>query len=159
MLLFTFRPITENDALAILNWRYQPPLDFYNPNANSIQEDLKYLLASHNSFYTILSDTELKGYCSFGSDGQVSGGDYETEALDIGMGIRPDLTGQGHGILYVNAVVEFARRTFSHQVLRVTVAQFNQRAQQVWKKAGFKEVVKFYNENNNAIFVIMMLDI
>ncbi len=156
---FTFRPITKNDTQTILNWRYKPPLHFYNPNANSIQEDLEYLLAPHNSFYTMLSGTKLEGYCSFGSDGQVSGGDYTTEALDIGIGIHPDLTGQGRGIVYVNAVVEFALCTFSHQVLRVTVAQFNQRAQRVWEKAGFKEVTKFCKHESNTIFVIMTRDI
>ena len=72
------------------------------------------------------------------------------------MGVRPDLTGQGRGSQYVNAVIDFAHRTYSPDRLRVTIAAFNRRAIQVWKKAGFQVVQKFLGGWTNSDFVVMM---
>ncbi|MCG8365865.1 MAG: hypothetical protein MJA27_21340, partial [Pseudanabaenales cyanobacterium] len=76
-----FRPLEKKHALTILNWRYPSPYDYYNFNADTFQADLCYLLDSKNAFFAILNfQGELEGYCSFGSDGQVPGGDYSAEA-------------------------------------------------------------------------------
>lgn len=153
---FTFQPLDRDWALAILNWRYTPPYDYYNFDADTVQEDLCYLLDSENVFYAILNlRGELEGYCSFGLDGQVSGGNYKIEALDIGMGIRPDLTGQGHGKQYAQAVVQYAVDRYQAQKLRVTIAKFNQRAQRVWEKIGFKQVEEFAKIGSGERFVIL----
>jgi RimJ/RimL family protein N-acetyltransferase len=152
----TFHPLNLDWALAILNWRYTPPYDYYNFDADTVQEDLCYLLDSENAFYAILNlQGELEGYCSFGSDGQVPGGGYEIEALDIGMGIRLDLTGQGHGKQYAQAVVQYGTDRYEIQKLRVTIAKFNQRAQRVWKKLGFEQVEEFAKIGSGEKFVIM----
>lgn len=151
----TFRAITANDAQTILNWCYTPPYNFYNHEPNCFETDLQYLLTPANRFYALFNQQGLVGYCSFGADAQVLGGNYKAEALDIGVGIHPDLTGQGHGILYISAVVELAQRTFSPKLLRFTVAQFNQRAQRVWEKAGFQQVEEFCKHQSRTIFVIM----
>jgi [ribosomal protein S18]-alanine N-acetyltransferase len=153
---FTFQPLDRDRALAILNWRYTPPYNYYNFDANTVQEDLCYLLNPENSFYGILNlQGELEGYCSFSLDGQVPGGGYEIEALDIGMGIRPDLTGQGHGKQYAQAVVKYGVNENQAQKLRVTIAKFNQRAQRVWHKLGFEQVEEFAKIGSGEKFVIM----
>ncbi|MGG6238326.1 hypothetical protein ACQ4N7_06760 [Nodosilinea sp. AN01ver1] len=85
---FSLRRLEKEHALPILRWRYLPPYDIYNFDIDTIQEDLCYLIDLKNAFYAILNVyEELEGYCSFGADGQVPGGDYSTEALDIGMGM------------------------------------------------------------------------
>ena len=110
--MFTFHLIDESNALAILGWRYEPPYDFYNDS----EEDaslLQHFLHPQNSFYSILDEnSKLIAYCSFGQNQQVTHGDYCDRALDIGMGIRPDLTGRGKGVEYANAVLEFADNLF-----------------------------------------------
>lgn len=83
-------------------------------------------------------NSELVAYCSFGQDGQVTGADYRDQALDIGMGIRPDLTGRGKGAEYAKAVLEFADSFFKPKAFRVTIAAFNKRAIRVWQKLGFQ---------------------
>ncbi len=98
---------------------------------------------------------ELEGYCSFGSDGQVPGGDYSAEALDLGMGIRPDLVGQGCGKQYARAVVRYGANQYKAKQLRVTIAEFNKRAQRVWEQLGFKEVEKFVKIGSGEEFTIM----
>jgi [ribosomal protein S18]-alanine N-acetyltransferase len=153
---FTFRQLEKEHALAILNWRYTSPYDYYNFDADTIQEDLRYLLDSKNAFCAILNlQGELEGYCSFGSDGQVPGGEYSSEALDIGMGIRPDLVGQGRGRQYAQAVVRYGANQYGAQQLRVTIAEFNKRAQRVWEQLGFEQVEKFVKIGSEEEFVIM----
>jgi ribosomal-protein-alanine N-acetyltransferase len=85
----------------------------------------------------------LIGFCTFGQDARVPGGDYAASALDIGLGVRPDLTGKGHGTEIVTAVVDFAMRTFEPQRLRVTIAEWNTRAQRVWERNGFVPQSRF----------------
>ena len=151
-----FRPLVKKDALAILKWHYLPPYDYYNFNASTTQEDLCYLLDRKNAFFAFLNlQGQLEGYCSFGSDGQVRGGCYSTEALDIGMGIRPDLVGQRRGKLYAQAVVGYGLDRYAVQKLRVTIAQFNKRAQRVWQQLGFEQVEQFVKEGTQEEFVIM----
>jgi [ribosomal protein S18]-alanine N-acetyltransferase len=153
---FTFPLLEKEHALAILNWRYTFPYDYYNFDTNTLQEDLCYLLDSKNAFCSILNlQEELEGYCSFGSDGQVLGGDYRDKALDIGMGIRPDLVGQGRGKYYAQAVAEYGAHQYGIQQLRVTIAGFNKRAQRVWEQLGFEQVEKFVKINSGDEFVVM----
>ncbi|BCL38364.1 GNAT family N-acetyltransferase [Nostoc sp. MS1] len=152
----TFQTLHKDHALAILNWRYTPPYDFYNFNADTVLEDLRYLLDPKNAFYVILNSLgELEGYCSFGADGQVPGGDYRVEALDLGMGIRPDLTGLRHGKYYAQGVIKYGADRYEAQLFRVTIAQFNKRAQRVWQKLGFEQVEEFSKISSREKFVIM----
>lgn len=153
----TFCQFEKEHALAIISWRYDFPYDYYNFDADTLQEDLHYLLDAKHNFWAILNrQGELEGYCSFGSDGQVPGGDYSTEALDIGMGIRPDLVGQGRGKQYAQAVVEHGRNHYGAQLLRVTIAEFNKRAQRVWKQLGFEPMEKFVKISSEEEFVMMV---
>ena len=93
---FKFQPLEKHHALAILTWRYPPPYDIYNFQAETHQTDLNYLLDPDNAFFVILNPhNQLDGYCSFGTDGQVPGGSYTDSALDIGMGLRPRFSGPG----------------------------------------------------------------
>ena len=152
----TFQYLEREHALAILTWRYTFPYDYYNFDADAIQEDLPYLLDSKNAFFAILNlQGELEGYCSFGLDGQVPGGDYSAEALDIGIGIRPDLVGHGRGKQYAQAVVRYGVNQYGAQRLRVTIAKFNKRAQRVWKQLGFEQVEKFIKIGSGEEFVVM----
>ena len=155
-MILTFQPLTKEYALVILKWHYVPPFDCYNFKTNTISEDLYYLLDRKNAFFALLNlQGQLEGYCSFGSDGRVDGGRYNTKALDIGMGIRPDLVGQGRGKLYAQAVAGYAIDRYAIEQLRVTIAQFNQRAQRVWQQSGFEQVEKFVKVGTKKEFVIM----
>jgi len=154
---FTFRPLNENNAQTILHWHYEAPYDIYNLESSDSENILRYLLDPQNAFHAIYGQQgHLEAYCSFGPDGQVSGGDYSTPALDIGLGVRPDLTGQGRGSEYVNAVIDFALHTYRPDRLRVTIAAFNRRALRVWEKAGFQVMQIFQGGWANIDFVILL---
>jgi [ribosomal protein S18]-alanine N-acetyltransferase len=118
------------------------------------------LLDPQYAFYGMYGQQgDLQAYCSFGPDGQVAGGEYSTPALDIGLGLRPDLTGQGQGSRYVNAVIAFASSTYKPDRLRVTIAAFNRRALRVWEKAGFRVAQKFQGGWEDMDFVVLTKDV
>jgi ribosomal-protein-alanine N-acetyltransferase len=156
----TFQPMDATSARAMLSWRYEPPYDVYNLEFDDVEAAIAFFLDPRNAYYAIRDDRgNLVAFCCFGHDAQVPGGDYRRAALDIGLGVRPDLTGQGQGLLFVNAVLDFALHTFGPAASRVTVAKFNERALRVWEKAGFRPVQEFKRELDGKPFVVLAPDV
>lgn len=153
----TFRPMDEASARAILTWRYEAPYDLYNLEPGDVEEAVQFFLDPQNGYQSMADEQgELVAYCCFGLDARVSGGDYDAPALDIGLGVRPDRTGQGRGLEYVRAVLGLAQRTVAPDTLRVTVAEFNKRAQKVWWQAGFRPVQRFVRSQDGRPFVVLL---
>jgi len=153
----SFSPIDELAAREIVGWRYEPPYDIYNleDSADSVQ----YALDLRNNYHVMRDQSgKLIGFCSFGEDGQVPGGDYGAHALDIGMGIHPEFTGQGLGGSFVLAVLDFAKGEFKPSTFRVTIATFNKRAQRVWEKNDFKPIQTFTHHGSKRDFIVMIRD-
>lgn len=154
-----FRPFTQADLAQVMTWQYEPPYDVYNFSPHAVVEnEWPYFEDEKNGrFYTITTPTdEPIGFCTFFADAQVSGGDYSAEALDIGLGIRPDLTGlsKGVGLGVITAVLAFATTTFHPSTFRVTIAAFNQRAQRVWQQVGFQSKQRFGRTGDDMAFII-----
>ena len=153
---FTFSPMNEDQARTVLNWRYEPPYDLYNLDVGDAEPYLQDFLDPQNGYHVICDEQGVfLAFCCFGPDAWVPGGDYSAEALDIGMGLRPDLTGRGQGLRYAQAVLGFAADRFTPAVFRVTVAQFNKRALRVWEKAGFQPVQVFQKIESENLFEIL----
>lgn len=140
--MITIRPVKATDVAEFLGWRYEPPYDDYNLDLPPA-EALEYFLEPGTRCHAILSDDDLVGYCTFGEDAQVPGGDYTTAAIDIGAAIKPELTDQGRGGAYVAAIIDFAIRTLDPTILRVSIAAPNVRAAKVWTANGFSETQRF----------------
>lgn len=154
--MYHFQRIRKLDIPVITSWRYDPPYDLYNLEHPPDADDIAYFLDFQNAFHIITDDNgTILAFCSFGADGQVPGGDYSAPALDIGMGVRPDLTGQGNGVNFACAVSDFARQTYDPPALRVTIADFNRRARRVWEKTGFEFVTRFVAAASDREFVIL----
>ena len=88
------------------------------------------------------------------ADAQVPGGDYSEEALDIGLMIKPELTGQGLGTGFVANIVHHAIETYKPAKLRVTILESNKRAMRVWEKNGLQKEQSFKRESDNTAFFI-----
>jgi ribosomal-protein-alanine N-acetyltransferase len=144
-LRFTLTRITRADAQAISRWRYDEPYSAYDGNPASVAS----LLETRYSYHSVHdAHEELVGYFCFGEDARVQAGKqlglYEREdALDIGLGMRPDLTGQGLGKEFVQAGFRFAKAEYDPSAFRLTVATFNRRAIRVYERAGFEPVETF----------------
>ncbi len=142
---FTLKPITPSDARAISRWRYEEPYSIYDGDSTSSEALLQPRFAYH-SVYDERGD--LTGYFCFGEDARGAAGRrlglYDREpALDVGLGMRPDLTGRGLGEEFLHAGLRFARETYSPPAFRLTVATFNRRAISVYERAGFETVETF----------------
>jgi [ribosomal protein S18]-alanine N-acetyltransferase len=142
-----FAPMTEADVEEILGWRYAGELAVYGfdtPDPIARAEERRDLLDPANGYHAARTASgELVGFCCFGADAQVPGGDYREAALDVGLGLRPDLVGQGLGLPFVEAILDFARRELAPPGFRLTVAAFNRRAARVYEHAGFETVSRF----------------
>ncbi len=149
-----FTPLDEAGVEEILRWRYTGELAVYGfdtPDPVARAEEKRDLLDPANQYHAARSVTgELVGFCCFGPDAQVPGGDYREPALDVGLGLRPDLVGQGLGLPFLNAILNFARSEASPSRFRLTVAAFNRRAVRVYERAGFETVARFERKPPNG---------
>jgi len=138
---YQFAPLMEEQARAIGAWRYDPPYDLYNIGG---EDDLRELLDQDTPYYAATDERgELVGFLCFKTaaqtlSGLLAGAYADHDALDIGLGMRPDLTGRGHGLDFMNAGLAFARETFAPASFRLSVATFNLRAVKVYERAGFR---------------------
>jgi RimJ/RimL family protein N-acetyltransferase len=154
---YSFRPLDEHAAREIVRWAYDPPYDVYNSNPENTQTSVTYMSDPANGLYGIRTkDGELIAFCSYGGDAQVPGGDYGADALDIGLGVRPDLTGRGMGIRVIEAVLEFGAKKFQPERFRVTIAAFNLRARKAWMRAGFSEESSFRRKGDRREFGVFL---
>ena len=149
---FALTPITHADAKAISNWRYDDPYSVYDGNPASVAALLEPCYLYHSVYD---EHGELVGYFCYGEDARVSAGKrlglYEREtALDVGLGMRPDLTGQGLGEEFVHAGLSHAQKAYSPSTFRLTVATFNRRAISVYRRTGFEPVETFGATNLNG---------
>lgn len=152
--------LTESDARALRSWRYPEPYTSYNLAGADEKEDLRYFLDPHNQFYSVLDENgTLAGFCSFGEDAQVPGGDYTVDALDIGLGLRPDLTGRGLGASFLDAILCFAQEHFGPSQFRATVASFNVRSRRLFERHGFRVTQTFASRDDPALsFTVLVRD-
>lgn len=157
---YTFRPLAAADARAILSWRYGGPYAVYNPALTDLDAAVAVLTAPANAYFAAHdADETVIGFCCFGADARVPGGDYSDPApLDVGLGLRPDLTGAGRGLPFFLAVLALGRAHFAPARFRLTVAAFNERARKVYVRAGFRTIERFRRGGSTAgpEFLVML---
>lgn len=105
----------------IEGWEYEPPYDFYDGPHEPVHNPERFFAARD-------ADGSLVGFYYY---------ELEDGVLTYGLGMRPDLTGRGHGLEFVRTGLEFGRRRFRPKRIVLAVAAFNQRAITVYERAGF----------------------
>jgi ribosomal-protein-alanine N-acetyltransferase len=150
MPVYRFVQMDDDDAREISRWHYQPPYDFYD--STSDPDDLEELLdptRREGSYFSALDrEGNLVGFFEFETEG---------ETVDVGLGLRPDLTGKGLGLEYVLAGLEFARQRFSPKRFTLAVATFNERAIEVYERAGFLRGAVYMHHTNGADFQFLAM--
>ena len=155
--MIQIQPLTDEDIAEMQTWAYPPPYDLYSLADIPGEEALTFFKDPENGYFGLYGPAgELMGFCNFGYDARVEGGDYALEALDIGIGMRPDLTGRGAGADYARFVFAEAARRFPGRPQRVTIAAFNARAQRVCEKNGFRETGRFERPSDGKTFIVFM---
>ncbi len=137
------RQMSQEDARLVATWRYDPPYSFYDADADA--GDLALLLSAEvreGRSFSALSDGVLVGFFEF---------KVERDVVVVGLGLRPDLTGQGLGLGFMEAGLAFARERFEPSRFSLSVAAFNERAIRVYERAGFEPVRTFNHETNGGV--------
>jgi [ribosomal protein S18]-alanine N-acetyltransferase len=138
------QPMSQREALVVAAWHYEPPYSFYDWTADA--DDLAELLGKETRegkyFSAIGADGELVGWFAFSCEG---------DCVEFGLGLRPDLTGRGLGLAYLEAGLAFAGQRFTPRRFRLSVAAFNERAIRVYERAGFTPLRTFDHATNGGI--------
>jgi ribosomal-protein-alanine N-acetyltransferase len=136
--------MSQADAEAIALWHYSEPFSFYDWSADP--DDLSELLdpALRGDAYFAVDDEagDLIGFFGFKR--------RPGDTLDVGLGLRPDRTGQGLGGAFLRAGLEYANDRFAPEQFTLSVATFNRRAITVYERAGFVPVRVFMHRTNGA---------
>ncbi len=158
---FNINQMRFEDALEISKWIYPEPYSIYSMDgSDSCIDELL------NGFYFSVNDEEcnLFGYYCYGQSAQVPVGKqfgaYTDDIfIDIGLGMKPSLCGQGLGFHFLCHGLDFARSKLSATGFRLTVASFNVRAINVYEKVGFKKANSFIrvSEHGEIKFWVMTL--
>ncbi|MRG87268.1 GNAT family N-acetyltransferase [Salinibacillus xinjiangensis] len=147
---YQLKPMSQSDAEIIAEWKYEGPYSFYNPKSD--EEDLQLLLSPQTRegvYYSVFDqDESLVGYYSFNDEGK---------SVEIGLGLRPDLTGQGGGREFVIAGLEYARHKFNPQHFKLAVATFNHRAIKVYERVGFERGQTFLQRTNGGEYEFLSM--
>jgi RimJ/RimL family protein N-acetyltransferase len=76
--------------------------------------------------------------------------------LDLGGGLRPDLTGKGLGQHVIAAAMNYGFQRFTPGFFRTKVASFNLRARKTCERLGYRLVRTFTRLSDGLPFEIMM---
>jgi [ribosomal protein S18]-alanine N-acetyltransferase len=139
----------DEEATQISGWHYDPPYDFYD--ATSDPDDREELLDPRrrkDAYFSVFDDGVLVGFFQFEREGT---------RVDIGLGMRPDLTGRGLGGEYLRAGLEFARRRYSPERFMLSVAMFNERAILVYERAGFRRNTVYKHNTNGGEYLFLSM--
>jgi len=144
-------PMTQDEAEAIAEWRYEPPYDFYDAAADhrDLAELLDPALRGDRYFSARDASGELVGFFGIGCDAAVAG---------IGVGLRPDLTGRGFGLSFLESGLAFVQELHAPERYRLSVAQFNRRAIKVYERAGFVRTRSYVRETNGGVFTFVEME-
>ena len=112
------------DFEVLATWRYEPPYDFYDGDADPVKNPERYFVARDE-------DAALVGFYYFEVKGDV---------LEYGLGLRPDLTGRSLGLEFFRTGLEFGRERYRPALVRLYVASWNARAIALYERLGFREV-------------------
>jgi RimJ/RimL family protein N-acetyltransferase len=141
----------------MLSWQYEPPYGMYTLEPVDEATAIRELLRPELHYVAVLDEhDDMIAFRCFGPDAQVPGGIYGEEALDLGGGLRPDLTGKGLGWHVIAASMNYAMGRFAPRLFRTTVASFNQRAKKVCERLGYQVARSFNRPSDGMSFDILL---
>ncbi|HRE79724.1 MAG TPA: GNAT family protein [Opitutaceae bacterium] len=154
--ILQFVQFKREHAEAVLSWKYPPPYELYSSLQPTSEESVAQLLAPELNYRAVLDENRgLIAFRCYGVDARVAGGAYEDEALDLGGGLRPDLTGQGLGKHVIAAAMAYAWDRFHPRLFRVTIATFNTRALKTYERLGYQKASCFIRPADGREFTIL----
>ncbi|WP_258377592.1 GNAT family N-acetyltransferase [Paenibacillus illinoisensis] len=140
--------MTKDRALQISKWQYEYPYSMYNMDSS---EDSILELMNGEYYYALDEHDDLIGFICVGESARVLGGYTagiytDLRKLDMGLGLKPDLAGNGRGQEFLSQVLSFLNNQFSGREYQLVVAAFNERAIKVYERIGFVKETHFMSK-------------
>jgi [ribosomal protein S18]-alanine N-acetyltransferase len=149
---YEFNVLTQEQAENIaFNWHYDGEYSFYDMEAD--EEDLDEFSNPEkrgNTTFAVSKENELVAFFSVSK--------IANRIFDIGLGMRPNLTGKGNGIEFLSAGINFVQSAFKSEKITLSVATFNQRAIKLYRKVGFKDVEVYLQDTNGSKFEFLKME-
>ena len=145
--------ITGAFAQQISAWKYDGVYSVYNHD----EEFINSCMDGMHHAYTDAAG-ELLGYMCFGTEARIPTIEknvYDNGFLDIGLHIRPDLTGKKLGSSFLSACLDYAKKNHNTDHFRATIASFNERAINLCLRAGFYREQEVTHVSGNRKFTIV----
>ncbi len=161
---YTFIPMNQEYAAAIVGtWKYGGEYaiyDYANEAGHMLDPEAwgRGIFAILDPGGALIGELSIEFFDEQGDPAEYR--DFGDEALInarqlwIGFGLRPDLTGQGHGAGFVASCAAYALQCtrYRGEYVYLGVAEFNQRAIKAYQKAGFEIFEHVTGEINGQTF-------
>lgn len=145
--MFQIVPLTEAHCEDICTWSYPMPYHTYNWYPWEI------MLAKQDEF----ADARLRDeqYRAVVNENGVLWGFVQyfpiVGVTRIGLGMRPELCGQGHGVAFVQAITAEAKRNKPTNEIDLEVLAWNIRAYRTYQQAGFVQTDTYTKKTRTSI--------
>jgi RimJ/RimL family protein N-acetyltransferase len=127
-------PWSEVHAREVETWTYEPPYDFYDSASDPDDAaEMRDPAKSHHFRALVGDDGELEAF--WWLDAREDEG-----AVEVGLGLRPDLTGRGLGEAFIRAELDYVRAEWRPATFRLFVTVWNERAIRLYERLGFREI-------------------
>ncbi|KRN29994.1 GNAT family N-acetyltransferase [Liquorilactobacillus mali] len=149
--MFKIERLTSPNALLIAQWHYQGEYEFYDMTADP--EDYQELLSEESrgdSYYQVIQAGKLVGFFAVEDTN-------DEEAIEIGLGMAPELIGKGKGFAFATAILNYVIQLKNPQKVLFDVAEFNVRARKLYQKLGFKVVNHHNQETNGGVYPFILM--
>ncbi|WP_123042753.1 GNAT family N-acetyltransferase [Cohnella candidum] len=150
---FQLRPMTEEDARQLCEWRYPAPYDRYGwPSWEQMVRDGREFadpeIRASQYVSAIRESGEMAAYVQF----------FPLDrAVRIGLGLRPDLCGAGLGLGLVRSAVQEAKRRYPDHEIDLEVETWNRRAIKTYERAGFAVEDEYDRPSPNGIVRVLCM--
>jgi [ribosomal protein S18]-alanine N-acetyltransferase len=144
---YQVRPLTAEHGEQIALWRYPGPWAIYDPTGR--------LDPAEGYWAVVDASGDLVGFACFGVEARIPGIEEQHGTIDVGVGIRPDLTGQGRGREFSEAVLAHARQVAGAGRFRAVVQSWNQRSIRLLEALGFEQTGTHDVASQGKTYVVM----
>ena len=132
-------------------WKYPGEYAFYDMTADP--EDYEEIVTPEkrgNRYFSVFDGDDLTGFFCVEQDGA---------DVEIGLGLRPGLTGQGRGKAFLEEILRFVRENYSFEKIKLDVVSFNQRAIKVYERAGFLKTGTAKVSTNGGVYDFVLMEL
>lgn len=130
------RPMTEQDAGRVAAWRYRDRWSVYDLRSSAdILDELHLYWAVVDPAAEI-----LVGFVCVEAAARVPGLDTDSQFIDVGVGMHPDLVGQDSGSAFGATVLDHVAHRYPGRPLRSVIQAWNERSLRFAARLGFTDV-------------------